>query len=68
MTGRQQSEREYYIALGDWTSVCREVSTLLNNGYELAGNLVILTHDDDGDGSSYVMYYQPMIGPGRDGK
>jgi hypothetical protein len=53
-------EKEYYIALGTWTHVCEEVSALLNNGYELAGNLVILSHEDEQ--GKYVAYYQPMIG------
>lgn len=64
-TNSRQAEHEYRIVLGNWTVVCEEVSLLLNNGYALAGNLVILKHEDeDGD---YVMYYQPMIGirPGK---
>jgi hypothetical protein len=52
--------KEYYIALGNWTQVCKEVSTLLNHGYQLAGNLVVLNcKDDEGD---FVTYYQPLVG------
>lgn len=52
--------KEYFISLGSWKHVCEEVSTLLNHGYQLTGDLVVLSHrDEQGD---YVAYYQPLAG------
>lgn len=51
---------DYQVAIGSTYPMLREeVNKLLNDGYGLAGNLVVVPYkDEQGD---YCMFYQPMM-------
>jgi hypothetical protein len=50
----------YEIAVGSTIPILEEnVNVLLNKGYQLAGNLVVIPNEDEQ--GQYCMFYQPMI-------
>lgn len=51
---------DYAISTGSTLpQLCEEVNELLKVGYELAGSLVVVPHEDEE--GEYSMFYQPMM-------